>query len=230
LATRPAVFSPHFQYSVVAFPILFALTPVAIRRLESGRAREWLALSQRQLRVTVLGCVVVCSSLVSWKFGGLMDNERFQGGFARVARSLSEPQRQLYSQLRALVDAIPPGASLTVTNLVGAHASNRKEVYFYHQSRHTDYVLIDERDVKAEIRAWHQRRVRRGELELLGAAGESIKLYRFEPSKAVADQPASSDSVEPAAKPSGGARLKTVGSPRPSKPPPTAEPEDAASR
>jgi hypothetical protein len=168
--------------------MLFALTPVAIHRLEDGRAREWLGVTRRQWRAASLGCVLVCSVLVSWKFGALVDNDSFHGGFSRVTRSLSEPQKRLYAQFRELVDRIPQDASLTVTDVVGAHASNRKDAYFYHQVRRTDYVLIDERDLKGGVRAWHQQRLRRGELVQLGAAG-SFKLFRFEPSKAVHDEP-----------------------------------------
>ena len=223
LASREPVYQPSFQYSVVLFPMLMALTPVAIHRLEDGRAREWLGLSRRQLRAATLGCVLVCSLLVSWKFGGLVDNQRFRGGFTRVARSLTDQQKVVYAQFRGLLDQIPRGASLTVTNIVGAHGSNRKEAYFYHQKKPTDYVLIDDRDMKGDVRDWHQKRLQRGELVQIGTAGTTIKLFRAEHGRPVPEEPAASATAAPSAKPPGDRRPNkppTPIKPRPGDPSP----------
>ena len=227
LATREPVFSPYFQYSVVMLPFLAALTPVAIRRLEQGRTPDWLGVSRRQLRAALLGLVLVCSALVSWKFGGIVDNARFRGGFGRVARTLTDTQRQQYAEFRALADQIPAGASVTVTDITGAHLANRKDVYFYNQKKRTDYVFVDDRDIKSDLRGWHQRRVQRGELVQLGTVG-SMKLYRLDPAKITHDESQATGSEEPRVTP-GTPEKRPAKTPRPSKPietHPTDQPDD----
>lgn len=185
LATREPVYSPYFQYAVVLFPFLFALAPVGIVRLEQGRLPGWLGVSARQLRTVALASVLLVSVLVSWKFGGFVENARFRGGFSRVARTLSDKQRENYDKFKELAAQIPRNASVTVTNVTGPHLSNRKDVYFYHQRKRTDWLFIDERDMKQDVKTWHQKRIQSGELEELGAVG-TMKLFRVVPAKATA--------------------------------------------
>jgi hypothetical protein len=77
-----------------------------------------------------------------------------------------------------LLDKIEAGASVTVTNRTGPHVTNRKEVYFYRHRKTTHYYFIDERELKNKLKKLHQRRLKRGVLDLIGAH-KKVKLYRL---------------------------------------------------
>ncbi len=176
LATRAAVFCVHFQYVLLLLPIIFFLTPLGFVGLEQRGVARRFGWRPRQLRNALLGCMLVAAVLTSWKFGGAFQNDSFRGGFVRVTRELNETQQKRYLKFRELVAMIPEHASVSVTNRTGAHVSNRKEVYFYHRRKPTDFVLIDDRQVKGGLRKWHDSRIKNKELVQRGSH-ESFKLY-----------------------------------------------------
>ncbi len=88
LASRGAVFSVHFQYSAIIIPIVFAVTPAALARVEDGGLVRVAGLDGARLRRSLLFAAFVASLLVSWKFGGLLENTTFRGGFTPPARAL----------------------------------------------------------------------------------------------------------------------------------------------
>ncbi|MGK3968897.1 DUF2079 domain-containing protein [Sorangium sp. So ce118] len=166
LASRDAVFSIHFQYSSILFPIAFALTPIALRGAADSAPAAYLGLDGRRLSRALLAAVLVASALVSWKFGGLVENASFRGGFSRVARKLTPDQQATYAWVRKQVEAIPPGAIVGATSKMGPHVSNRKEAYFYPGERAAlvQYVLLDEGELKGKDLERHNAAVKRGEL------------------------------------------------------------------
>ena len=183
-ATREPVFTVHFQYSCLIFPVAFAMTPAALSRLgELGESSYW-GLHSGRLRWALLGFMLVASALLSWKFGGAIANESFRGGFARVHRTLDEKQRERYEALEQMLRQVEPGASVAVTNVLGPHVSNRERVYFYRPRVTTDYVLVWDREVQKELKTWHDARVAAGELIEIGRH-ENIQLYRRDPNKPV---------------------------------------------
>ena len=172
LATRTAVFSPAFQYSSVIFPVAFALVPTALRQIEDGRLPGALGLDGGRLSRALLGAAFAASLLVSWKFGGILENEAFRGGFGRVTRRLSQEQQEVYAWVREAVERIPRGVSVGVTNRTGAHASNRKDVFFYPgQAVNQQWLLLDENELKDAERTKHQERVTRGDGPALAQRG-----------------------------------------------------------
>ena len=177
LASRSAVFSIHFQYSVVLFPILFALAPIGLRRLTEGKLPERLGLTSAQLGTVLLAAVLVSSVLMSWKFGGAVPNSSFRGGFVKITHSLSEADLKRYDEFLALIAPIEPDASVTVFGRAGPHVSNRAEAFRYKHKRPSDYVLVDTAKLKGHVRKYHEERVAAGELELLGKAGP-FQLFR----------------------------------------------------
>ncbi len=201
LASRKPVFQVGFQYAAMIFPFAFAIAPRALAdALEARRARQD-ALDVDGLRRAVGTFMVTVSLLLSWKFGALVKNDAFRGGFGKIARwPLDDKQRATYAELRGLIDRIEPGASVLVTNRVGAHASNRRDVFLVHQRKGTHYVLVEDQDLGKQ-KSWHDERVRKGELELVERSG-SFALWRSKPSSALepsAPAPTSSASVAPAA-------------------------------
>ncbi len=185
LATRKPVFQIHFQYACLIFPLAFAVAPEGLRQLsQDSRVSSGLGLKPDRLLRGAMGFVLMASLLISWKFGALVKNDAFRGGFGRIARSpLSPGTAERYRRIREMVDMIPPGASVTTTNRVGAHVSHRKEVYFYRQKKQTHYVFADEREIRKYSKRWHDARIASGELTQLKAY-RSFKLWRADPSKA----------------------------------------------
>lgn len=177
LASRGAVFSTHFQYSATILPIAFALTPVALAHIEEGRALGSLGLDGARLSRGLLAAAFAASLLLSWKFGGLVENASFKGGFGRVARTLTDRDKKEYEWLSAQVASIPRRASVGTTNKLGPHVSNRKDAFFYPEKMHTQYVLLDESELKGGDLEKHNKQVEKGALELL-SRHEKMALYK----------------------------------------------------
>ncbi|WP_437545337.1 DUF2079 domain-containing protein [Sorangium sp. So ce367] len=196
LASRDAVFSIHFQYSSILFPIAFVLTPIALKRIEGSGPTAYYGLDGRRLSRALLAAMVVAAALMSWKFGGLVENASFRGGFSRVARKLTPDQEATYAWVRQQVEAIPKSAIVGATSKMGPHVSNRKEAYFYPGDRAAtvQYVLLDEGELKGKDLERHNAAVKRGELEELSRLKKMALFKRVKPpSKAQPPAPAASD-------------------------------------
>ncbi|WP_437526006.1 DUF2079 domain-containing protein [Sorangium sp. So ce726] len=196
LASRDAVFSIHFQYSSILFPIAFVLTPIALKRIEGSGPTAYFGLDGRRLSRALLAAMLVAAALMSWKFGGLVENASFRGGFSRVARKLTPDQEATYAWVRQQVEAIPPNAIVGATSKMGPHVSNRKEAYFYPGDRAAtvQYVLLDEGELKGKDLERHNAAVKRGELEELSRLKKMALFKRVKPpSKAQPPAPAASD-------------------------------------
>ncbi|WP_437810555.1 DUF2079 domain-containing protein [Sorangium sp. So ce1078] len=183
LASRDAVFSIHFQYSSILFPIAFVLTPIALKRAEDSAPAAYFGLDGRRLSRALLAATLVASALVSWKFGGLVENASFRGGFHRVARKLTPEQEATYAWVRQQVESIPSGAIVGATSKMGPHVSNRKEAYFYPGDRAAivQYVFLDEGELKGKDLERHNAAVKRGEFTELGRLKKMALFKRVKP-------------------------------------------------
>ncbi len=171
LASRKAVFSSHFQYSAIFLPVAIALAPVGLRRLQDARPKD------TSLTPAIMGCVLVASLLVSWKHGAILENSSFRGGFRPVTHTLNQAMEDRYDSFVELIGRIEPDASVSVTNRLGAHVSNRAEVYHLGQNIDTDYLLIDSTDLRGRKKTSLKKREDAGKVELLERKG-SWRLYR----------------------------------------------------
>jgi uncharacterized membrane protein len=178
LASRGPVFSIHFQYSVVLFPVLFALTPIALRRLRDSDLAERIGLARAQLVTVLLACVLASSLLMSWKFGGVMPNTSFRGGWARIPHTLTSEQEKRYQEFRKFIEQIPADASVTATSRIAPHVSNRAEIWSYRDKKQSEYLMVDIRELKGWTRKHHADRLAAGKLELLAKDG-TFQLFRF---------------------------------------------------
>lgn len=178
LASRGPVFSIHFQYSVVLFPVLFALTPIALRRLRDSDLAERIGLARAQLVTVLLACVLASSLLMSWKFGGAVPNTSFRGGWARIPHTLTLEQEKRYQEFRNLVEQMPVDASVIATSRIAPHVSNRAEVWDYRHKGPTEYLMLDTRELSGWTRKLHRDRLAGGELELVAKDG-TLQLFRF---------------------------------------------------
>lgn len=177
LATRNAVYSIHFQYSVVLFPVFFALAPIGLRRLRNSELPKQLGLRRAQLVAVVLVGVVTSSLLMSWKFGGILSNDSFRGGWRKPPRALSAQQGERYEELERFLEQIPPDASVTVLARLGPHVSNRAAAYRYRHARPSEYLVFDVRDLKSGVRTDFKKRFEKGELQVVEKRG-TYELYR----------------------------------------------------
>ncbi|MFT3774484.1 MAG: DUF2079 domain-containing protein [Minicystis sp.] len=177
LASRSAVFSPHFQYSSVILPMAFALTPEALRQIEDGRVANRLNLDGPRLSRALIVATFTASVLVSWKFGGIVDNQAFRGGFARVARGLTDKDRETFAWIEETTAKIPRNASVGTTNRLGAHVSNRMQAYFYPEKQNVDWLFLDENEIKATELDKHNKNVQSGAFVLV-ARREKMALYK----------------------------------------------------
>ncbi|MGK3985219.1 DUF2079 domain-containing protein [Sorangium sp. So ce136] len=195
LASRDAVFSIHFQYSAVLFPIAFALTPIGLKRAADSAPAAYFGLDGRRLSRALLAATLVASALVSWKFGGLVENASFRGGFSRMARRLTPDQEATYAWVRQQVEAIPPDAVVGATSKMGPHISNRKEAYFYPGDRAAlvQYVLLDEGELKSKDLERHNAAVKRGELTELSRLKKMALFKRAKPALKEPPQPPSTE-------------------------------------
>lgn len=172
LTSRPAVSAIHFQYSTLIFAVAFALTPMALAQIEDGRTAPSLGLDGRRLARALAVGVFLSTLLASWKFGGLAKNASFRGGFTPPARALTDDQRAIYAWVREQVALIPPGASVAATGKMGPHVSNRRYAYFYPDAKkRTDYIFLDEAELRSADLDNHKKSISKGELIELGRRG-----------------------------------------------------------
>jgi uncharacterized membrane protein len=178
LASRGPVFSIHFQYSVILFPVLFALTPIAMRRLRDSDLSKRVGLARAQFVTVLLACVLASSLLMSWKFGGAVPNTSFRGGWARIPHTLTPEQERRYRAFRGLVEQIPADASVIATSRIAPHLSNRAEIWDYRHEGPTEYLMLDIGELKGWTKQLHEDRLAEGKLELVAKDGR-LQLFRF---------------------------------------------------
>jgi uncharacterized membrane protein len=176
LASHFAVYSIHFHYACVVFPIAFALAPVGLEQATTGCVVRTLSLEPARLRRALLAGVVVASVLVSVKFGAFVDNSSFRLATGPIARGLTSDERADYEWVEAAVAKLPPGASVGVSNRLGPHVSNRESVFFYPNGPKTEFVLVHRGDLRADDLGQHDDLVANGTLVPIAERGDMALL------------------------------------------------------
>ncbi|MFO0758990.1 MAG: DUF2079 domain-containing protein [Byssovorax sp.] len=202
LASRSAVFTPSFQYSNLILSVAFAMTPAAVVGLEEHAVVRALGLDGKRVSRAAVGAMLVASLLVAWKFGGLVENQAFRGGFGRVARELSQRDKDTYAWLDEQVARVPMNVSVGVTNKTGPHISNRKDVTFYPDGKLQQWVLVDEGELKGGDLEKHNKYVQQGKVVLV-SRHEKLALFK---------QPGAPGRPEPDAAPKPTATIAPAGS------------------
>ena len=159
----------HFQYTATLLPFAFAITPIALAQLASSAAATRGVHGGRRLAFSALAAALTATVLVSWKYGAIVENETFRGGFRPVVRELSTEQQETYRFVRAQVDKIPSSASVAATGHIGPHISNRRNAFMVPDQLDdarvpvAEYFFVDEgellsddhRRLKEQLRAGH---------------------------------------------------------------------------
>ena len=187
LATRDAVFSPAFQYSMTILPYAFAAAPIGIKQLSEGTFARAYNLDKTRLQRALVFAALAGSLAITYKFGGIVDNQAFRGGFARVTRTLTPEQEAHYAWMEQAKLMIPPKASLGVTNKIGPHVSNRKDVFLYGQ-KNVQWVFVDEKELKADRLKRHKQAIQQGKLEEVTRRG-TYAVFKFVNPKSKPQEP-----------------------------------------
>jgi len=187
LATREAVFSPAFQYSTALLPFAFAAVPIGIRQLSEGTLARAYNLNASRVQRGLVFAALAGSMAITYKFGAIVDNQAFKGGFSRVVRTLTPEQQAHYNWLEETKTKIPPKVSLGVTNKMGPHVSNRKDVFLYGQ-KNVQWVLVDEKELKKDRLKRHKQAIDQGKLEEVARRG-TYALFKFGPGKPKVKEP-----------------------------------------
>lgn len=197
LASRTAVFSTHFQYTASILPFAFATTPYAIARIRDGGVLEKLGLAREPFIRGLCCAMLVTSVLVSMRFGGVVDNQSFRGGFNRVVRHLGDAERATYAWVDETARSIPEEAVVGVTDKMGPHVSNRRYAYFYGDpKRPFDYIFVDERELRGDKDRRLKDDVTQGRFEEVSRMGTMVLLKRRQGAP-----PATTPSATPSAAP-----------------------------
>lgn len=178
LASRAAVFGPPYRYASLFVPFAFALVPFGITRLADGRLVALAGLDAVRLRRALVGTVLAASLLVSWKFGALVDNTSFKLESGKPTRALSKAEVETYAWLRAQLDRIPAGSAMAATPKLGAHGADRAKAYVYPAHATTEYVLVDDSELRGPELERHRKAVSSGELSEVARRGRMALLRR----------------------------------------------------
>jgi uncharacterized membrane protein len=140
LASRPFLYSIHFQYSSPLIPFLFTLTASTLGRIREGELcpRSW---SGRRAALALSFGVLVATTITSVKFGGFFQNRTFQGGFRPLVREPSESQLEMDAWLRKTSRSLPRGAKVAASSRVLTHLGSVTSVYLLEDRREAEYVI-----------------------------------------------------------------------------------------
>jgi uncharacterized membrane protein len=171
LASRPFLFSIHFQYTSLLIPFLFVLTADGLGRIRRGEVTFGKLTGERLARALAFG-VMISTVLASWKLGGLVHNASFQGGF----RPLYDIQDlALDAWLKKVGKSLPRGATVAGNSRLITHLGIVTSIRLIEMRRASDYVVAN---VKAPpTGATILAEAARGELQLLSSY-EHFHLYR----------------------------------------------------
>lgn len=112
------------HYSAIVIPSLFFLAALGLAQVERRR---------RAVALPLAAALLAASLLMNWQYGWL-------GG--KLFHGIPRPtERQRASA--ALIDAIPPDASVSTLSRFAPHLASREQVYLYPTVNDADYILFD---------------------------------------------------------------------------------------
>lgn len=157
LASRSHVFSLHFQYSALLFPMLFAAVPDGLRRVTDGPRIRALGIERAPLAWTLLFGMLTASLVTTVKYGVIFPNSSFKTGWNRLVRVPTPEMRERHAWVEEIAAAIEPDAAVSMTSAVGPHLSNRRKAYHWPTINDADYLVLTVENFKKE----DERRLKR---------------------------------------------------------------------
>jgi hypothetical protein len=157
LASRSHVFSLHFQYSALLFPMLFAAVPDGLRRVTDGPRIKALGIERAPLAWTLLFGMLTASLVTTVKYGVIFPNASFKAGWNRLVRVPTTEMRERHAWVKEIAETIEPDAAVSMTSAVGPHLSNRRKAYHWPTVNDADYLVLTVDGFKKE----DERRLKR---------------------------------------------------------------------
>lgn len=150
LASRKHVFSLHFQYSSLLFPMLFVSVPDGFARVVDSRKLGALGLERGRLAWTLIFGMLTATLLTSVKYGVIFPNAAFKAGWNRLTRIPTQDMNDRYRRVQDLVARVGPDAAVSLTSEVGPHFSNRRKAYHWPTVNDADYLVLGTRHFKKD--------------------------------------------------------------------------------
>jgi uncharacterized membrane protein len=142
LASRKHMYSLHFQYTALLFPMLFAALPDGLVRVADSKRLRALGLERARLAWALVLTALTASVLVSYKRGVLFENASFVAGWTRLNRHPTPEMKERYARVQEMVARIGPDASVSVSHELGPHVSNRFKAYHWPTIGDAQYVFV----------------------------------------------------------------------------------------
>jgi uncharacterized membrane protein len=174
LATRAHVASIHFHYSATLVPFLFVLTISGLARIrELGGA----TFARKGVPALALG-IFVTTLLCSWKFGALVPNRSFRGGFRSLERQVLPSNAERAAWLRELSRELPKEARVAANSHLVTHLGSTLYTFMLPRRFDADYVVLGplgsrHRALQAEI----EKEIHAGYLEPFKQA-DRVRVFR----------------------------------------------------
>lgn len=143
LASRKYVFSLHFQYSTFLLPFIYLGFADGLRRLSALPAWPALEIDRFVLRRGLMATCVVATLGVSAKYGALMKNDAFRGGWNILHREFTDRDKERMSDFKEFEKHIPDDAAVCAPTTVAPHLSNRAKAYRYPHCGSANYFLLE---------------------------------------------------------------------------------------
>lgn len=156
-----------FQYTANWTPYVMAGSIFVLdawRRSPDGLVRFWAA-------IPALG---VAAMLFSYNFGAIFQRNSFVGGFHKVEFEYTKAHARTYSDLKKLIDQIPPRASVAACELLVPHVSNRENAFTLNRSgtAGADYLLCQVDWLRRRpVRGFIQTALKDGSYSFVGRSG-----------------------------------------------------------
>ncbi len=182
-ASRKHMFSLHFQYSSVLFPVLIAALPDGVARTSKGRlARAFEAREQTLVRTLLLTCL--CSTLLtSVKFGVMLPNRSFRAGWNVLDRTPDRTQKDRYRFIEQIAAELPGESSVCNTSGLGPHVSSRQDVALWPSCKDADYLVLNIQGFKTKDDRKLDRMVKDGKYRLVDAGFGVEVLEKVDPTE-----------------------------------------------
>ena len=175
LSSNRLMHSVLAQYSVFTLPVLFALIPDGMRRLNS--------LLSKEARLYLLPAMVLVSLCISIFFGGIIPNFSFRiaGSMLPAHFRSSDLFAEEYAEAveaRTLVGLVPDDGKLCVSRFLAPLLANRQYARLYIPGHRCPYSLIRMKSLKAAEQEVVRTELRSGRQLLLKKSGSLLLLQK----------------------------------------------------
>lgn len=177
LASKPSIYYPYFHYVAVLVPVLFAAVPAGVKRfLEMARTES---VSTPLGRATMVA-LIASSTLCAIEYAAIVENDTFRL-HTDVPRELTTEDRERLAWLRGAAAQIPVEATVSASNRLAPHVTNRRGVHIVQQGVDTDYLLVHKGDLTHAEREDMQSKIRRGTHTIIDTHGLLVLVRRNSP-------------------------------------------------